>query len=233
MDLAKCGRQASGDMQEARQLERWTEDSIQGLAAGVLQHEQRPPLVASEGQRPHRPPGIQFGGEGVFVLEPVEACRCRPVRDGRPHQDRAGGVGRPAAVQGKLPASCSVSSTYPEISIPKPRSSFSPIGWTSPVNELVLSPVPCMGPSIELDQASLEGGGDGLRPVSDPHFGQNVVHVRLHRPFRDEQRAPTSRLVFPVAIRRSTSSSRSVSSGYITCSASLWATSCGRYRCPR
>jgi hypothetical protein len=104
MNLTECCRQTNGDAQEVRQLERAAEQPIEGVAAGVLQHGHSPPRAASESQRPHRPPGIQFGREGVFVLEPVEACRCRPVRDGRPHQDRAGGVGLPAAVQGELSA---------------------------------------------------------------------------------------------------------------------------------
>ena len=55
MDLAKCRRQADSDVQEAGQIGRLAiilvENPIQGLAAWVLQYENRVALVTSERQR--------------------------------------------------------------------------------------------------------------------------------------------------------------------------------------
>ncbi len=79
MDLSKCCRQANGDAQEASQIERLPletlKNPIQGLAARVLEYEDRPPLVTSERKRLGCPRGIEFGCERVFVLEPPETLR--------------------------------------------------------------------------------------------------------------------------------------------------------------
>jgi hypothetical protein len=48
---------------------------IQGLAARILEYEDRPPFVTSERQRPDGPRGIEFGCECVFVLERPETLR--------------------------------------------------------------------------------------------------------------------------------------------------------------
>jgi hypothetical protein len=82
MDLTECHRQANGDAQEARQLERLPmvplKNPIQGLAARVLEYKDCPPFVTSERQRYGRPRGIEFACKRVFMLKPPETVRRRP-----------------------------------------------------------------------------------------------------------------------------------------------------------
>ncbi len=84
MDLAECCRQADSDAQDARQIERLSlvplKNQIQGLAARILEYEDRPPFVTSERQRLGCPRRIEFGCERVFVLEPPETLRRRLFR---------------------------------------------------------------------------------------------------------------------------------------------------------
>jgi hypothetical protein len=67
VDLAECFRKANGDAQEASQIEGLPfvpiEKLIQGLTARVLNYEDRPPFVTSEGQRPGCPRGVEVGCE--------------------------------------------------------------------------------------------------------------------------------------------------------------------------
>jgi hypothetical protein len=81
VDLAECCRQANGDAQAPSQIERLPlvplKNPIEGLTAGVLEHEGRPPFVTSERQRLGCPRGIEFGCERVFVFEPPKALRRR------------------------------------------------------------------------------------------------------------------------------------------------------------
>jgi hypothetical protein len=76
MDLADCCGQANGDAQETSQFDRLPvvslKNPIQGLAARILEYEDRPPFVTSERQRLGCPRGIEFGCERVFVLKPPE-----------------------------------------------------------------------------------------------------------------------------------------------------------------
>jgi hypothetical protein len=55
VDLAECFRQANGNAQEASQMERLVVSSlknpIQGLAARILEYEDRTPFVTSSGQK--------------------------------------------------------------------------------------------------------------------------------------------------------------------------------------
>ena len=44
-----------GEAQKPRQFERPSQDTIERLAAGILEHEHRPALVIHEGQRLNRP----------------------------------------------------------------------------------------------------------------------------------------------------------------------------------
>jgi hypothetical protein len=72
MDLSECCRQADGHTQDAGQIERFPlasfENSIQRLAAGIFEYEDRPPFVTGERQRLGGPFKIDFGCERVFVL---------------------------------------------------------------------------------------------------------------------------------------------------------------------
>src|SRR6266478_9791321 len=101
MDLAECCCQASRDAQEASQIERLPlvplKNPIQGLAARILEYEDRPPFVTSKRQRLGCPHRIEFGCERVFVLEPPETLRRRLFGGWRPHQARRGVAALPAA----------------------------------------------------------------------------------------------------------------------------------------
>jgi hypothetical protein len=106
MDLAECLRQAGGNAQEASQIERLSlvplKNPIQWLTTRVIEYENRPPFVTRERQRLGRPPGVEFGRERVFVLEPPESLRRRLFR-GKCHcQDRRCVAVLPAAVKGEV-----------------------------------------------------------------------------------------------------------------------------------
>ncbi len=107
MDLVDCRRQANGDAHAAGQLERLPlapiKDPVHGLAARIVEYEDRPPFVTRERQRPGRPRGIKFRCERVFVLKPPEARRRRMFSDRRQHQDRERVVALPAAIKDELP----------------------------------------------------------------------------------------------------------------------------------
>jgi hypothetical protein len=79
MDLTECFGQPNGSAREASQVARSPlvplKNAIQRLAARVLEYEDRPPFVTSNGQRLGRPRGIEFGCERVFVLEPPDTMR--------------------------------------------------------------------------------------------------------------------------------------------------------------
>src|ERR1700719_1444039 len=87
MDLTESCHQPNGNAQYASQFERLSrvplEDLIEGLAAGILEHEHRPTLGTGAFQRPGCPRGIKFGGERVLMLQPPQACQCGPFRDRR------------------------------------------------------------------------------------------------------------------------------------------------------
>ena len=65
MDLTECSCQPNGGAKEASQVERLPlvtfKNPIQRLTARVLEYEDRPPFVTSNGQRLGRPRGIEFG----------------------------------------------------------------------------------------------------------------------------------------------------------------------------
>jgi hypothetical protein len=52
---------------------------IQGFTARVGQYEDRLPFVTRERKRLSCPPGIEVGSELVFVLQPPETLRRRPL----------------------------------------------------------------------------------------------------------------------------------------------------------
>jgi hypothetical protein len=88
MDLGESFRQANGDAQDARQIERLMviphkvslKNPIQGLTARVREYEDRPPFVTSDRKRPGCPCRIEFDCERVFVFEPPETLRERLLR---------------------------------------------------------------------------------------------------------------------------------------------------------
>src|SRR5260370_7279390 len=101
MDLAERCRQADGQAQETRQLERSAENEIEGLAAAVIEHERRVPIVSSKCQRPSRPLGIKVGRKREFVLEPLEARGSRSLSDEHQNQDWIAQLSAPG--QNELP----------------------------------------------------------------------------------------------------------------------------------
>ena len=72
--LTQRCRQADGDAQEASQIDRLPlvpfDHPIQRVAAGILENEDRSPLVTGQRERPSRPCRIEFGRQRVFVFEP-------------------------------------------------------------------------------------------------------------------------------------------------------------------
>ena len=85
MDLTESSCQTKGGAKEASQVERLPlvtlKNPIQRLTARVLEYEDRPAFVTSNGQRLGRPHGIEFGCEGVFVLKPPDTLRRRLFRE--------------------------------------------------------------------------------------------------------------------------------------------------------
>ena len=100
VDLAERCRQADGEAQEARQVERSAEGAIEGLAAIVLKDKRRTPSMASKRQRPDRPLRIKVDRERIFIFEPLEAPQFRSPCDERQHRDRITRL--PGPVQRKL-----------------------------------------------------------------------------------------------------------------------------------
>ena len=71
MDVTDCFCQPNGGAKEASQVERLPlvtlKNPIQRLTARVLEQENRPPFVTSNGQRLGSPRGIELGCERIFV----------------------------------------------------------------------------------------------------------------------------------------------------------------------
>ena len=61
VELAQRDREPDGDAQPLRYRQWATQEARERLAAGVGEHEHRPPLVLDERERPHGPGGIELG----------------------------------------------------------------------------------------------------------------------------------------------------------------------------
>jgi hypothetical protein len=72
VDLSKCYRQTNGYLQGASQIERLPlvplKNLIQGLAARVIDYEDRPPFATNK-PRLCCPRRVEAGPEAIFVLE--------------------------------------------------------------------------------------------------------------------------------------------------------------------
>ena len=88
METAQGGRQADGDAQERRDLPGPPQEPGQGLAAGVLEHERRPPAVAFQPQGAGRPGEIQLVPQRRGALQPREVLRRGLGGRGGHHQER-------------------------------------------------------------------------------------------------------------------------------------------------
>jgi hypothetical protein len=107
MDLTECSCQPNGGAKEASQVERLPQaalkNPIQRLTPRVLEYEDRPSFVTSNGQRLGSPRGIEFGCQRVFVHEPPDTLRRRLFKESD-RQDWRGVVVLSAAVKGKVRA---------------------------------------------------------------------------------------------------------------------------------
>jgi hypothetical protein len=105
MNLTEGSCQTNSGAKEASQVERLPlvtlKNPIQRLTARVLEYEDRPLFVTSNGQRLDRPGGIEFGCERVFVHEPLDTLRRWLFRE-CDRQDWRGVVVLSAAVKGKV-----------------------------------------------------------------------------------------------------------------------------------
>ena len=71
--LAQGARQADGQMQKLSHLHRPTDESVQRLAAGIVQDEHRPPVVLNKREGPDRPFRVEVLPQGEFVLQSLSA----------------------------------------------------------------------------------------------------------------------------------------------------------------
>lgn len=90
--VPECGRHADRDAKEASQVDRLSlvpiDDSIQGFTPGILENEDRSPLVTSEGERLRGPPRVELFGEGELVFEPPKTLGRRLLGSSSHRQDR-------------------------------------------------------------------------------------------------------------------------------------------------
>ena len=73
MELCQCGRQADGNAQKRRDLPGLPQEPRQGLAAGVLHQERKPPLVRLQSQGSGRPARVEFVPQSIGVSQPRES----------------------------------------------------------------------------------------------------------------------------------------------------------------
>ncbi len=72
MHPAERGGDRNGDAEESRHLERPAQQSIERLAAGVLEHQRHATFARGERHRPRCPVRVEQSSERVFVFEPIE-----------------------------------------------------------------------------------------------------------------------------------------------------------------
>ena len=101
VQLSERGRQRDGEAEKSRQLQRLAQHPLEGLAAGVLQHQHPTAVVADECQRARRPGWIELLRESELMLE-LSKSRGGLLRGDRGQQQKRHGVaGLPAPVKGK------------------------------------------------------------------------------------------------------------------------------------
>ena len=71
--LAQSRRNRDGQAQEASYLHGLTEQTVERLAARILEHQHGPTGVAHEVQRPRRPCPVELILQLVFVREAIES----------------------------------------------------------------------------------------------------------------------------------------------------------------
>jgi hypothetical protein len=80
MHSANCIRERDRDAQEFRYVQRSAEQSIEWLAAGVLENQRHTIVLAGQRDWSRCPGSVEFGFEGKFMFEPLEALERRVFR---------------------------------------------------------------------------------------------------------------------------------------------------------
>ena len=73
MKLAQSRGNSDSQAQEASYLHGLTEQTVERLAAQIIEHQHGPTGVAHEGQRPRRPCPVELIFQLVFVREAIES----------------------------------------------------------------------------------------------------------------------------------------------------------------
>ena len=87
--LAQRGGDADGEAQEASHLHRFADESLERLAARILEQQRCSTAFAGKRERPRRPCGVEFVPQFIFVSEAIERGRRRALRGGQHRQHRA------------------------------------------------------------------------------------------------------------------------------------------------
>jgi hypothetical protein len=98
VNLSKGRGETDGEGQEASQRHRLSEQPMERLAAGVLEHKQAAPTLAQQLQRPRGPRAGQLVLQSIFVSEAIEVRGCGGFCGENDHQHRY-----PAAVSAITP----------------------------------------------------------------------------------------------------------------------------------
>jgi hypothetical protein len=83
VDLGEGRSDRDGEVQEAPHLHGQAEQSVQRLAAGILEHQHGPSAVANELKRTHRPRPVQLVLQFVFTSKAIKGGRGRLLRRGQ------------------------------------------------------------------------------------------------------------------------------------------------------
>ena len=101
MKLAQGRGNSNGQAQEASNLHGPTVQTVERLAAQIIEHQHGPTGVAHEGERPRRPCPVELIFQLVFVREAIEVLRgTGGRRQGQQAARRAGCHRRPVASHG-------------------------------------------------------------------------------------------------------------------------------------
>jgi hypothetical protein len=84
--VARFRSDRDGEAQKAPHLHGHSEQSVQRLAAGVLEHQHGPTAFPDELDRSHRPGRVQLVLQSVFTGKAIEGGRCRMLRGGQHNQ---------------------------------------------------------------------------------------------------------------------------------------------------
>ena len=75
VQLAQCRDDADGEAQEACNLHRCAEQSVQRLAARILEHQHDLAALAHQLERAHGPGAVELVPQSIFVGEAIDTAR--------------------------------------------------------------------------------------------------------------------------------------------------------------